>query len=64
LLIHGSADELVPVTQSRAMNDQLAKQGVGVEYLELAGQGHNPQSVEAQDLASKTVYAFLEQRLK
>lgn len=64
LLIHGSADELVPVTQSRAMNDQLAKQGVGVEYLELAGQGHNPQSKEAQDLASNTIYAFLEQRLK
>jgi acetyl esterase/lipase len=64
LLLHGSADELVPVTQSRAMKDQLAKQGVGVEYLELAGQGHNPQSPEAQNLASKTIYAFLEKHLK
>jgi hypothetical protein len=46
------------------MKDQLAVQGVGVEYLELAGQGHNPQSLEAQDLAMETIYAFLEKRLK
>ena len=64
LLIHGSADDLVPVTQSRAMKDQLTKQGLAVEYLELAGQGHNPQSEEAQTLAINTIYTFLEKRLK
>jgi acetyl esterase/lipase len=64
LLIHGSADNLVPVMQSRAMRDQLTNQGVAVEYLELAGQGHNPQSEEAQTLAIDTIYAYLEKRLK
>ncbi len=64
LLIHGSADALVPVAQSRAMKDQLSKQGIAAEYLELAGQGHNPQSPEAQNLVMTTVYAFLEKSFK
>jgi acetyl esterase/lipase len=64
LLIHGSADELVPVAQSRAMKDQLTKNGTSVEYLELAGQGHNPTTTEAIDSITKTIYAFLEKQLK
>jgi acetyl esterase/lipase len=64
LLIHGSADELVPVAQSRVMKDQLIKNNIAVEYLELAGQGHNPSSTEAQELAINTIYTYLEKRLK
>jgi acetyl esterase/lipase len=60
LLIHGSADGLVPVAQSRAMKDQLLKVEVDVEYLELAGAGHNPQSQEAMN----TMYSFLEKHLE
>lgn len=40
LLVHGTADKIVPVTQSRAMKAALDKAGVPALSLELNGAGH------------------------
>ena len=40
LFIHGGADWIVPVAQSRAMRDALVGLGVDARLLELAGDGH------------------------
>lgn len=40
MLLHGTADPLVPVSQSTALRDSLVNSGVPVEYVEYAGAGH------------------------
>ena len=40
LLIHGTADDVVPIHQSRSMRDTLRAAGVPVTLLELHGVGH------------------------
>ena len=40
LLIHGSEDTVVPVEQSRRMNDRLRGEGKVVRYVELRGDDH------------------------
>ncbi|MFQ3587852.1 MAG: alpha/beta hydrolase [Fimbriimonadaceae bacterium] len=40
LVVHGSADDIVPVEQSRAFVKALEQAGVAVEYHELEGEGH------------------------
>jgi|GEM_PF-407280 len=40
-LIHGAADEIVPVEQSRLMNTSAKKAGVNVTYTEIEGMNHN-----------------------
>ncbi|HWE46062.1 MAG TPA: alpha/beta fold hydrolase [Caulobacteraceae bacterium] len=39
-LIHGDADKIVPVSQSREMNRALKEAGASVDYLEVKGVGH------------------------
>jgi acetyl esterase/lipase len=58
LLIHGDKDELVPVTQSRNMHTKLLAVGAQSTYLELAGQGHFPKSVTAQQRAKQALTRF------
>ena len=41
LLIHGHADEIVPVTQGRSLAARLREHDVEVEYVEIAGGGHD-----------------------
>jgi acetyl esterase/lipase len=41
LVIHGDQDDVVPITQSRRLVTALRAAGVEVQYLELAGAGHN-----------------------
>jgi len=40
LLMHGTADPLVPIGQSRLMAEKLRSLGVHAEMVELAGEGH------------------------
>jgi acetyl esterase/lipase len=41
LLIHGDADQMVPVGQSRSLAASLREHQVEVEYVEIAGGGHD-----------------------
>jgi len=40
LIIHGAADPVVPVEQSRELRDRLKRAGVEVEYIEVPGGRH------------------------
>jgi acetyl esterase/lipase len=41
LLMHGDADDVVPVSQSRSLAASLREHDVEIEYVEIAGGGHN-----------------------
>ncbi len=41
LILHGTADDIVPLDQSRKLRDALAGAGVEVKLVELEGEGHN-----------------------
>ncbi len=41
LLIHGSADRIVPIDQSNRMRKALEKAGKEVRFVEIKGEGHN-----------------------
>jgi dipeptidyl aminopeptidase/acylaminoacyl peptidase len=47
LLIHGTSDQRIPVTESRSMYDKLRSLGKDATLVELAGQGHELEGVEA-----------------
>ncbi len=59
LLIHQDADSLVPCSQSRDLRDQLLKAGKHVEYLELKGHDHTPDTEAARLQILQAVTAFL-----
>jgi predicted peptidase len=40
-IVHGDADDVVPVLESRSMHDALRAAGAAVHYVELPGVGHN-----------------------
>jgi acetyl esterase/lipase len=67
LLIHGTADEVVPIRQSRSMRDTLRAAGVPVTLIELPGVGHSVAEFgrEARFRVSTcTTLAFLRERLR
>ena len=67
LLIHGTADDVVPIRQSRSMRDSLRAASVPATLIELQGVGHSfPEfSNEARfRTASCTTLAFLRERLR
>ena len=39
--IHGDADPVIPVSESRKMAEALKEEGADVRYVELPGVGHN-----------------------
>lgn len=49
LLIHGDADEWVPVSQARTLAESLRDHQVEVEYVEIAGGGHDFDAVLNHD---------------
>ena len=63
LLIHGDADTLVPVTQSRAYAAKLRDAGAKVELLEVPGADHNFVG-EAEQKALRTMFRFLDEHFK
>jgi dipeptidyl aminopeptidase/acylaminoacyl peptidase len=60
LLLHGSSDQRVPVTESRSMYQKLKSAGKEAYLVELAGQGHNLTGVDALTQYYKAVFSFLD----
>jgi acetyl esterase/lipase len=48
LLIHGDADEVVPIAQSQAMEQALVKAGVATKLVVVPGGGHGGEVIEQQ----------------
>jgi dipeptidyl aminopeptidase/acylaminoacyl peptidase len=59
LLTHGSNDQRVPVTESRAMFAKLQQLKKEVYYTELPGQGHGYVGIDAQTQYYRAVFDFL-----
>ena len=58
LLIHGDADELVPLNQSELLRDALMKAGVDVEFHVVKGAAHGSRNVITPEVREK-ILAFL-----
>ncbi len=63
LVVHGELDTNVPVTEGRQIVGALARRGHEVEYLELAGEGHEYRRVSSRRLLLATVVRFLTRTL-
>ena len=59
LLIHGTDDDIVPISQSRAMKKSLDQAGMPTELIELEGEGHSRWTSENEMRTLATVDAFL-----
>ena len=59
LLVHGGADELVPISSSRLFADALAEAGYEVELIEVAGAPH--QALRDPNVVGEAVVSFLSQ---
>ncbi|MCE3553038.1 class IV lanthionine synthetase LanL [Pseudonocardia sp. RS11V-5] len=59
LLAHGTADDVVPVSQARAVRDALRAAGAAPRYLEYPGAGHGVLDDAAAPDLPRTVLAFL-----
>jgi acetyl esterase/lipase len=67
LLVHGTADDVVPVRQSRSMRDTLRAAGVPATLIELPGVGHAVPEFSADPrfrVSTCTTLAFLRERLR
>ena len=66
LLLHGTADDVVPVEQSRLLADRLAAVGARVNFLSLANARHDfDERPDANGrLAARVTLAFLDEHLK
>lgn len=63
LVVHGELDTNVPVTEARQVLGALAKLHSDVEYLELAGEGHEYRRVSSRRLLLQTMTRFLTRTL-
>jgi len=59
LMIHQDGDRLVPVSQSRNFRDAMLKAGKSVDYQELKGTGHAPETAAARLAVMQSLLAFL-----
>ena len=64
LIIHGTADDIVPLDQSRRLRDALAKAGVEVKLVELEGEGHLFLGKESGERMLRETMDFLRRHLK
>jgi acetyl esterase/lipase len=67
LLIHGTADNVVPIRQARSMRDTLRAAGVPATLVELPGVGHDVAEFSGADrfrVSTCTTLEFLRQRLR
>jgi acetyl esterase/lipase len=64
LIIHGTADEVVPIDQSRRLRSALREAGVEVQLLELEGEDHIIQGSEARARMFGELMAFLRRHLR
>lgn len=63
LLIHGEADDLVPIAQSRDMERALKRQGADVRLLTLENEGHNGWTARSEALVLTEIETFLARHL-
>ena len=63
LLIHGDADEIVPITQSEDMQKALDKAGHKTELIRLKNAGHGLWSDDTAEYYLSAVGAFLWEQL-
>jgi acetyl esterase/lipase len=63
LLIHGTADTLVPIEQSELMERKLKEIGVPVELMRVQGSGHVFKGKDLEDVSNAT-FAFFDKHLK
>ena len=61
LILHGDADEFVPVSQSEKLYRKLKAAGASVEFRVFAGEAHGLKN--ARDEADEMILKFFEQRL-
>lgn len=67
LLIHGTADDVVPIRQSRSMRESLHAAGVPATLIELPGVGHSIPEFSAESrfrVSTCTTLTFLRERLR
>ncbi len=64
LLMHGTADEIVPVAQSRDMKKALEKAGKQVKYVEFEGETHSDWYTKNEIQQLEEAIAFLEPLLR
>ena len=62
LILHGDADEFVPISQSEKLYQKLKAAGADVEYRVFAGQAHGLKDQRAE--ADKIVLKFFQRQLK
>lgn len=63
LLMHGSSDDIVPVSQSRDMDRALSRAGKDVRFVVLEDEGHSDWSTRSETLVLTEIEAFLARHL-
>jgi acetyl esterase/lipase len=63
LLIHGDADQLVPILQSQLIFDALKKAGVTTDFITIPGGNHGFTNPEHSRRATEAMVAWFEQHL-
>ncbi|GGF40098.1 S9 family peptidase [Subtercola lobariae] len=63
LVVHGELDTNVPLNEALQMVSALRERGKPVEYLELAGEGHEYRRADSRRLLGETMVRFLAQTL-
>lgn len=64
LLVHGDADEVVPVGQARSLAARLREHQVEVKYVEIAGGGHDLEKVLKHDPSELPSFAAMARWLR
>jgi acetyl esterase/lipase len=65
LTLHGSADPICPLTQSKVLHEALKKAGVTEKLLVVEGAGHDETwPADKRDMVNRAMIAFLDKHLK
>ncbi|MEY4361319.1 MAG: hypothetical protein RL391_625 [Actinomycetota bacterium] len=64
LVLHGDADPVVPVEQSRSLVDEVRRAGGMVDYFEFAGEGHGFRGLDAKRDEYHAMEGFLSRHLR
>ena len=64
LVVHGEHDTNVPIGEAHQIVARLRELGRPVEYLELAGEGHDYRRAESRKLLAERVVRFLDEHLR
>lgn len=64
MILHETADEIVPIDQSRGLRDALVRAGVEVKLVEIEGEGHLILGSEGGERMLGETMAFLRHHLR